>query len=577
MKLIITYLKKYWIYALLAPFTMVIEVAMDLLLPTIMAQIVDEGVAKQNINLVFTLGSKMLIVTIISFMGGALAAYFASKASTGVALSLREDLFSKVINLEHKEVDKLESGNIITRLTNDVTQIENTSGMLIRMMVRAPIQVIGSLVLAIMINKRLALLFLIFVPIIICLVTLLLKVAQPLFYKTQNQIDKLNNRIQENLLGQRLIKAFVREDFEKEKFHTVNVELTDISIKAAKTMAFMNPIMQLILNTGIILALWYGAKLVDSNLLKVGSLIAFTNYLRQLLFSLMMLSSVMIRFSRAEASSQRIYEILNTPEKKTEDLPVLEKTKGQFAFKNVSFSYTKQGEPVLKEISFTAEPGQTIAILGATGSGKSTIAKLLLGFYTLDEGSITIDDQDISQINPQSLRELIAYVPQQTTLLSGTIKDNILYHYPEEERESLRPIMQESAQAAKVSDFIDDLPHTYMTDINQRGVNLSGGQKQRVTIARALAKQSSIIIMDDATSAVDTKTENAIKEALKKGQKTKKTTLLIAQKITSVMSADKIIVLDDGSIESIGTHEELLAQSHIYKEIFQSQIDTEVA
>ncbi|MDP8315149.1 MAG: ABC transporter ATP-binding protein [Candidatus Celaenobacter antarcticus] len=574
MKTIIDYLKRYWIFALAAPLLMLIEVFMDLMLPSIMAKIVDVGIANHDLTMVFSLGIRMIIVTLLAFLGGGGCAIMSSFASTGLGADLRQDLFTKVQSLSNKNLDELETGNLIIRLTNDVSQIEDVSRMMLRIMVRAPLQIVGSLVMAIIISRQLSTLFVIFIPLLLIIMTILIKKAYPLFYKVQSKLDKLNTRLQENLAGKRLVKAFVREEYEEEKFQKANDDLTDITIKASRTVSLMNPFMQILLNGAIIAALWFGAQQIDFGILKIGALMAFINYLRQLLFSLMMFSNLLMRFSRAQASSTRIQEVLTSiPDIEEPGNPIFaQEIKGKIEFKNVTFSYTHEGDPVLKNITLTILPGETAAIIGATGSGKTSLAELIPRFYNIDSGEILIDGENIEKMDLENLRNNIALVPQKTILFTGTVKDNILFHYESCDHDGLENLMKESARSANINSFLDGLPNGYMTDINQKGVNLSGGQKQRIAIARALAKKAPIIIFDDATSAVDMATEKQIRNSLKKNS-SERTTLIIAQRISSVMEADKIIILDDGKISGIGTHNELLKDNPIYQEIYYSQID----
>jgi len=574
LKTIIDYLKRYWIFALAAPLLMLIEVFMDLMLPSIMAKIVDVGIANHDLTMVFSLGIRMIIVTLLAFLGGGGCAIMSSFASTGLGADLRQDLFTKVQSLSNKNLDELETGNLIIRLTNDVSQIEDVSRMMLRIMVRAPLQIVGSLVMAIIISRQLSTLFVIFIPLLLIIMTILIKKAYPLFYKVQSKLDKLNTRLQENLAGKRLVKAFVREEYEEEKFQKANDDLTDITIKASRTVSLMNPFMQILLNGAIIAALWFGAQQIDFGILKIGALMAFINYLRQLLFSLMMFSNLLMRFSRAQASSTRIQEVLTSiPDIEEPGNPIFaQEIKGKIEFKNVTFSYTHEGDPVLKNITLTILPGETAAIIGATGSGKTSLAELIPRFYNIDSGEILIDGENIEKMDLENLRNNIALVPQKTILFTGTVKDNILFHYESCDHDGLENLMKESARSANINSFLDGLPNGYMTDINQKGVNLSGGQKQRIAIARALAKKAPIIIFDDATSAVDMATEKQIRNSLKKNS-SERTTLIIAQRISSVMEADKIIILDDGKISGIGTHNELLKDNPIYQEIYYSQID----
>ncbi|MDC7220273.1 MAG: ABC transporter ATP-binding protein [Spirochaetales bacterium] len=576
MKTIFQYLKPYWFFAITAPLMMLLEVFMDLMLPATMAKIVDEGIASGNLNLVLNLGVRMIIFTLIAFVGGSGCSILSSRASSGLGADLRRDLFGRVLSLSHRNLDELETGNLITRLTNDVAQLEEVSLLMLRIMVRAPLQIVGSLVMAIIISLKLSSLFIFFVPALLVVMAILLKVAYPLFFKVQEKLDRVNIRLQENLAGKRLVKAFVREDYETEKFAAANDELSRTTTRANRTAMSANPIMQVILNGGIIAALWFGAELIDLGALKIGALIAFINYLRQLLFSLMMFSQLIMRVSRAQASSVRIQEVLKS--KPYLDDSGKEKgadeSKGALEFRNVSFSYRKKGDPVLKNLSFTVNPGETLAVIGATGSGKSSLVNLIPRFYDLDEGEILLDGKNIADFPLGDLRHQVAVVPQKTLLFSGTVRENILFHYPKAEQGDRESLMKKTAAEADIAQFVEGLPEGYDTDINQRGVNLSGGQKQRIAIARALAKEAPVVVLDDATSAVDTATERQIRRALKSGQ-ADRTLIIVAQRISGVMDADRILVLEDGQISASGTHEELLETSPLYNEIYHTQIDEE--
>ena len=580
MKTIIRYFRNYWFFAAAAPLMMLLEVFMDLMLPATMAKIVDGGIASGDLGMVFSLGGRMILYTLLAFVGGGGCAILSSYASSGMGTDLRKDLFSKVLSLSHKNLDELETGNLITRLTNDVSQLEEVSLLTLRIMVRAPLQIIGSLVMAVIISRQLSTLFLVFVPLLVFFMTLLIRKAYPLYYRVQEKVDGVNTRLQENLAGKRLVKAFVRESFETEKFGDANDALTDYTVRANRTVAVANPVMQILMNGGIIAALWFGAGLIDTGALKIGALIAFTGYLRQLLFSLMMFSHLIMRVSRAQASSNRIREVLSSSPDIPDNSTAASRdadaalSAGMIEFRDVTFSYCQGGDPVLKNLSFTVKPGETVAVIGATGSGKSSLVNLIPRFYNIDSGIILLDGRDISGLPLNDLRRQVALVPQKTLLFSGTVRDNILYHHDRQERKNLQSLMTESAREANIASFIEGLPDGYNTDINQRGVNLSGGQKQRVAIARALAKDAPVTILDDATSAVDTATEKRIRNALQ-ARKGRGTVLIVAQRISSVMDADRIIVLEDGQISGCGSHDELLESSTLYREIYDSQIDKE--
>lgn len=581
MRLILQYFRRNWLFAVLAPLMMLVEVFMDLTLPAIMADIVDSGISSGSMDMVLHLGLRMIAVTFIGVIGGMSCSYFSSLASTGLGADLRQDLYERVLALSAKNIDRFEAGRLITRLTNDVSQLEDVSRMMLRIMVRSPFLIVGSLAMSIYMSRNLSTLYILLIPLLLVSVTFLIRRAFPLFSKVQERLDRINTRLRENLAGKRLVKAFVREDFEIQKFGAANQELTEVNIRAMRTMAFTSPVMQLLLNGGIIAALWFGARQVDITGLQLGSLIAFINYLRQLLFSLMMLSQIIMRFSRAQASSVRIREVLDEipdiapgPDK-TRTGSTQEHSAGRLEFRDVSFAYNQHSDPVLKSISFTVEPGQQLAIVGATGSGKSTLARLIPRLYDVSSGQILLDGIDIRELDSNFLRRNIALVPQQTILFSGNIRDNILYGYNESRHGELESLMTESARTASISAFIEGLPDGYGSNVNQKGVNLSGGQKQRVAIARALAKNAPVIILDDATSAVDMKTESAIFRSLEE-RPVQPTRIIIAQRISTVMAADKIIILEDGQMTGMGNHDELLETNQVYREIYFSQVDREV-
>ncbi len=583
MKLILQYFNKYRLVAMIAPLMMLLEVFMDLMLPAVMARIVDEGIVMNDLSLVLASGGRMVLYTALALVGGAACSALSSIAATGLGADLRSDLYAKIMDLSHGNIDRLGTGNLITRLTNDVTQLEEVSRMMLR--IRAPLQIIGSLVMGIIISRRLSTLFVIFVPLLVLVIALLVRISFPLFLKVQQSLDLLNTRLKENLSGKRLIKAFVREEYESEKFNNSNESLREITVRATRAVAFMNPAAQILLNAGILAALWYGAKLVDFGALQIGALIAFINYLRQLLFSLLMFSDLVMRFSRAQASAIRIRDILESePDVKDrpEDLPkarqatnqTMSESEGKIEFRDVSFSYNDKSDPVLKNISFTVNPGETIGIIGATGSGKSTLMDLIPRFYDIDSGSILLNGREISSYPLKDLRCRIAVVSQKTILFSGTVRENILFHYDSDKQSGLDSLMKESASTANISSFIEGQPEAWDTEINQRGVNFSGGQKQRISIARALSKMAPVVILDDATSAVDMETERKIFSALK-SEGEERTLLIVTQRISGIIDADRILVLDDGCLAGSGTHEELLAECSLYREIYSSQISGE--
>jgi len=564
------YLKPYWLWAILAPLLMMLEVAMDLMQPRMIQRIVDEGITQYNLNIVIQTGIIMVGLAFIGAIGGVGCTIFATLASQGFGTDLRGDLFRKVQSLSFGNLDELETGGIITRLTNDVVQVQEIVAMMLRIMVRAPLMMIGSLVMAILTSPKLALMFLALMPVVGLILVWVARKAYPMFSEVQGRLDKLNTVLQENLAGVRVVKAFVRADYEIKRFGKANDSLMDQTIRAARAVAVAFPGITLVVNLGIAGALWFGGVQVTVGGLQTGELIAFVNYLTRALMSLMFVSMLMMRLARAQASAVRIEEVMeSTP--RVSNQPQIESgfsPRGGVAFESVCFSYDRDGhDPVLKDITFSAEPGQTVAILGATGSGKSSLIQLIPRFYDVTEGRVTIDGVDVRDFDESLLRRNISVALQEAVLFSGTIRDNIRFGCPEASDEAVIT----AAQAAQAHDFIMGFPDGYDTVLGQRGVNLSGGQKQRIAIARALITHPAVLILDDSTSAVDVETESYIEEALDT-LAANSTRFVIAQRISTVLNAEKILVLDDGAIKAEGTHRELLSTSPIYREIYESQL-----
>jgi len=564
------YLKPYWLWATLAPLMMLLEVAMDLMQPRMIQRIVDEGIAQNNLDIVIQTGLLMIGLAFIGAIGGVSCAIFATLASQGFGTDLRGDLFRKVQSLSFGNLDELETGGIITRLTNDVIQVQEIVAMMLRIMVRAPLVMIGSLVMAILTSPQLALMFLAFVPLVGLILIWVMRKAYPMFSEVQGRLDNLNTVLQENLAGVRVVKAFVRADYEIKRFGKSNDSLMDQTIRAAQAVAVTFPGITLVVNLGIAGALWFGGVQVTLGGLQTGELIAFINYLTRALMSLMFVSMLMMRLARAQASAVRLEEVLeSTP--RVRNQPQIESgfsSRGQVSFEGVSFSYDQDGhDPVLKGVNFRAEPGQTVAILGATGSGKSSLIYLIPRFYDVTEGRVTLDGVDVRDLDENLLRRSVSVALQEAILFSGTIRENIRFGRPEASDEEVIA----AARAAQAHDFIVDFPRGYDTILGQRGVNLSGGQKQRIAIARALITRPAVLILDDSTSAVDVETESHIEDALDT-LVADCTRFVVAQRISTVLNAEKILVLDDGRITAEGTHLELLDASPIYREIYESQL-----
>lgn len=563
-------LRPYWPWMVLAPILMLLEVTMDLMQPRMVQRIVDEGIAQLNLPLVIQTGLLMFGFAIVGAFGGMTNGICAEITIQGFGRDLRELLFRKVQSFSFGNLDELETGQLITRLTNDVNQVQEAIYMILRMGVRAPLLMIGSLAFAILSTPQLAFLPLVLLPIELVAVLFVVNRVTPLFTQVQHRLDNLNGVMQENLAGVRVVKAFVRSAYEKMRFGQANNALTDKSIQASRTVAVLPPFMMLTINLGIVGILWFGGINITNGSMHVGQIIAFANYLTVTLFSLVMVSQLVILTSRAEASAKRIQEVLDKLPM-VQDQPQAQTKlalRGQVAFENVSFSYGSNGTAlVLKGISFVAEPGQTVALLGTTGAGKSSLVNLIPRFYDVTAGRVLVDGMDVRMLDQSALRRNIGVALQETVLFTGTIRDNIRYGRPDAVEEEVVT----AAQAAQAHEFILALPDGYDTLVGQRGVNLSGGQKQRIAIARALLLKPAILILDDSTSAVDVETEAKIQIALDDIMQ-ERTSFVIAQRISTVLTADKILVLDDGQIAAQGTHHELLANSPIYRDIYQSQL-----
>ena len=572
MKRLLVYLKPYWKMVILAPLLMVIEVVCDLSQPTLLAKIVDDGIAKGDIDLIIRTGLLMVGVAFIGMIGGVGCTIASSIASQGFGADLRSAVFRKIQSFSFSNLDRFKPSTLITRLTNDITQLQQLVLMSLRIVVRAPLLFLGGIVMAVSINSRLSTILFIAIPLQITAFLYLMRKGFPLFTIMQQKIDKVNAVIRENLAGIRVVKAFVREDMEKSRFNSANEDLMNTSIRAFMPIITLMPFIMLVMNLSVVAVLWFGGLLVARENMHVGEIMAFINYLTQILFSLMMIGNIFIFISRASASAQRVSEVLDTEVDienpvNPDTNPI---TEGEVIFENVSFSYDGAGgEPVLKDISFTAYHGETVAIVGTTGSGKSTLVSLIPRLYDVTKGRILIDGRDVREIDIDVLRSAISIVLQETILFSGTIKENILWGNEFATDEEVIEI----AKIAQAHDFIMSFPDGYDTQIGQRGVDLSGGQKQRIAIARALIKKPVILILDDCTSAVDLATERRILRGLKSISRC--TTFIIAQRISTVMNADKILVLDDGRLIAQGTHSELLVTCPIYQDIYKSQIGEE--
>ena len=574
------YLKPYWLFAILAPLTMIGEVAIDLMQPKLMSVIVDEGVIGGNLPLIITTGLKMLGLVAIGGLFGILSAAFASNAAQRFGNDLRNDAFKKVMSLSLEQTDKFTTGSLVTRLTNDINAVQDFVAMLIRMFVRAPMQFIGGIVMAISISPKFGIVLAIALPIQLVLIFLMLKKASPLYAIVQKKLDRVNSVVQENVSGARVVKAYVKEGHEIGRFKTANGELRDVNLKVQRLMATLSPVLMIIMNASVIAILLIGGKEVQNDIsvimmggegIEVGDVMAAITYITQILMSMMMVSMMFQTMTRAAASAKRITEMLECDPaiKGAENSPATE-IKGAVEFKNVSFRYPNSaGRPVLSDVSFDVKPGETVAIIGATGSGKSSLVNLIPRFYDADSGEILIDGVSVRDYDLETLRKKIAFVLQKTELFSGTVADNIRWGNPDATDEEV----QKAAEIAQAHDFIMGFSEDYNTMIAEKGASLSGGQKQRIAIARAMIRRPEILIFDDSTSALDLGTEARLHKALRENVKDT-TIIMIAQRIASIKNCDRIAVIENGTIVAFAPHDELMRTSDTYRDIYASQMRT---
>ena len=567
------YITPYLSAFVIGPLMMLTEVAGEVMLPKFMSMIINNGVASRNVAYIGKMGTLMVLTVLFMAVGGILGAYFSAKASISFTSDMRNDLFRKVQQFSFENIDDYSTGSLVTRLTNDVQQVQNVLMMGLRMALRAPGMFLGALIMAFMMNRQLAVIILIVIPLLLAAILLILKTAFPRFGEMQRRLDRLNSGIQESLTNVRVVKSFVREDHEIEKFSKLNDDLKESSLRALRIVIATMPVMMFAMNVTTLAVVWYGGNIIIAGKMPVGDLTAFTTYIVQILMSLMMLSMVFLQSSRASASMKRINEIfdteigLNDDHAKNKDKKV---TEGRVEFKNVSFGYSGENgrkDLVLEGISFTAEPGQTIGIIGSTGSGKTSLVQLIPRLYDVTGGEVLVDGVNVKEYSLKHLREGVGMVLQKNILFSGTIEENLRWGNEDAPMEDVIRF-SESAQA---DPFVKTFKNGYDTEMGQGGVNVSGGQKQRLCIARALLKRPKILILDDSTSAVDTATEAKIRESLYHDLKDT-TKIIIAQRISSVQEADQILVLEDGKIIGHGTHEELLKTCETYSEIYTTQI-----
>ena len=560
---------------ILGPLLAIIDVFGEIVQPMLMSDIVDIGIRNQDTHYILKMGALMIGLSIVAIVGGVGNVYFSSKSSVGFASELRQGLFKKIQEFSFSNIDTFSSASLVTRLTNDINTLQQVVMMSLRLLIRAPLMLVCAVIFALQINKELTIIIAVAIPVLSFAIFFIMKKGIPYFTKMQQKLDRVNAAIQENLTNIRVVKSFVRSDFEEEKFSVANRDLMDMSVKASTIVVLIMPVMMLIMNVSIVAVVWFGGNKVMTGDLQVGQLMSFISYITQILIALMLLSMTIMMFSRASASSKRILEVLDTDvdikDTFTANAENFHIKKGGVEFRDVCFKYKSESDFfVLKDINLKAAPGELIAIIGATGSAKTSLVQLIPRLYDVTEGEILIDGIDVRNYSLKHLREATATVLQKNVLFSGTIKSNLKWGKPDASDEEIIA----AAKDAQAHDFIISFPQQYETLLGQGGVNLSGGQQQRLCIARALLKQPVILILDDSTSAVDTATEAKIRTALQENHNNT-TTFIIAQRISSIETVDRIVILDDGRIIGVGTHDELIKTNAVYQEIYQSQQQNE--
>lgn len=567
MRKLLPLMKKYMVFAILSPIFMIIEVLGDVIIPYLMAGIVDVGIANQDINYIVKTGIMMIVVALVAMSLGVSSSFFGASAGYGFAAEIRQKVFEKVQGFSFANLDTFTVSSLITRLTNDCNTIGQVTMMSLRMAIRAPFMMIFALFMAFRVNASLAKVFLISLPVLAIAITITLSKARPLFLKLQTHVDKVNGVIQENLTNMRVVKSFNRQDFEEKKFEVKNDDLMNTALKAISYIIFLMPVFNLIVYATIIAILWFGGKQITLGSMSGGALISFVTYVTQVLMSLMMISMYFMNLLRGSASVSRVLEVVNTEtEIKEISNPINEMKDGTISFENVSFRYPSSTEYILNNISFKIKSGETLGIIGSTGSSKSTLVQLIPRLYDVSEGSVKVGGVDVRDYNIELLRDKVAFVLQKNTLFSGTLRSNMKWGNEDATDEEIIQALKHAQAWEFVSTYDDGLDHV----VEQNGDNYSGGQKQRLSIARALMKSPKAIILDDSTSAVDMTTDAKIQRAFKQDLPDV-TTIIIAQRISSIQHADRIIVIHEGSVESIGSHEELMEISPIYTEIYESQ------
>jgi ATP-binding cassette subfamily B multidrug efflux pump len=573
--MLLRYLKPYRKESILAPLFKLLEALMDLIVPVAVAAIIDKGIAKGNKPVIFTNFAIMIILAAAGLAFSITAQWFAARASVGFSTGLRQDLYDHIMRLSLKEIDKHGRDTLITRMTSDVNTLQNGVNMALRLLLRSPFIVAGSMILSFLIDAKTAMIFAFVVPLLAVTIFLIMRYTIPLYRKVQSRLDVLLGRTRENLTGARVIRAFSREPAEVKEFDRENDDLTRLNEFTGRLSALMNPMTFAIINIGIIVLIKTGAVRINSGAIGQGSVVAMYNYMAQMVIELVKMAGLLVTLNRGWASGDRIAEILKTdpgmtyPDKADDPVKEESESKDAVSFSNVSLKYSETGDDAIKNITFTVKPGQTVGIIGGTGSGKSSLVNLIPRFYDATEGSVSLFGHDVRDYDKDTLNDLVAVVPQKAVLFSGSIRDNLLMGRKASDEEIMN-----SVRIAQAENVIMSKPGGLDAKIEQNGRNLSGGQRQRLTIARALVKKSPVLIMDDSSSALDFATDAALRRAIR--EKLDMTVFIVSQRTSSIMNADVIVVLDDGKMAGLGTHEELLDFCDIYREIYESQYPSDI-
>lgn len=565
------HLRPYFWQVVLIIALVTVQAILNLYLPDLMSDIVNKGVVRGNVSYIWHTGGRMLFVASFGIAAAILASFFSAKVSMGFGRDLREKIFKKVENFSLNEIDKFSTASLITRTTNDVTQVQQAVFLIFRMVIMAPIMAIGGITMAVSKDAKLTMILLVSVPALLLGITFIARKALPMFKSLQKKIDRLNLVLRENLTGVRVIRAFGKEEYEKNRFNEANFDLTETALKVNRFVALVFPLMLVIINLTTIAIVWFGARRIDNNALQIGDLMAVIQYVMQIMFSFLMMSIIFVLLPRASASAERINEVLSIePDIREPNNPIIPERKGIVEFRNVTFRYPGAKEPAVSNISFKALPGKTTAIIGNTGSGKTTILNLIMRFYDVESGEVLIDGVNVKDIPQKELRNRIGYAPQRAFLFSGTIEENIRFGRDEISKSDVL----KAAEIAQVMEFVQKMPEGLNSIVSQGGTNLSGGQKQRISIARAIVGRNDIYLFDDTFSALDFKTDAKVRKALREYTKDA-TVIIVSQRVATIMNAEQIIVLKDGRVEGIGTHKELMENCEVYREIVFSQLSEE--